>query len=88
MQHDALALTAALRKTFVNMNLARVRLDELGRMSLSDSGTEVWMSTSAKYEPFYRWLEKILTTVETYTDTDRLVRRADTNHGRESGGVG
>ncbi|WP_179829829.1 nucleoside hydrolase [Nocardiopsis aegyptia] len=71
MQHDALTLTAALRKTFVNMNLARVRLDELGRMSLSDSGTEVWMSASAKYEPFNRWLEKTLTTVDHSTDVRR-----------------
>ncbi|MFE3459963.1 nucleoside hydrolase [Nocardiopsis aegyptia] len=61
MQHDALTLAAALRKTFVRLHLSTVELDELGRMSLSPTGADVWLSASAEYELCNRWLEKVLT---------------------------
>ncbi|WP_017588214.1 nucleoside hydrolase [Nocardiopsis ganjiahuensis] len=60
IQHDALALTAALHLPFVNLDLEEVALDGQGRMSLSPGGAEVWLSSSAKYPPFNRWLEESL----------------------------
>lgn len=56
IQHDALALAAALQLPFVNLDLEEVALDDEGRMSLSPGGAEVWLSSSATYPSFNRWL--------------------------------
>ncbi|WP_427896445.1 nucleoside hydrolase [Kribbella sp. GL6] len=60
MQHDALALAAALLWPGVRFARERVVLDELARMSLAPDGTEIAMSVSADYPAFMRWLEQAL----------------------------
>lgn len=60
MQHDALALSAALGKPFVNLGLSHVSLDRIGRMSRDDRGAEIWLSVAAKYDPFNTWLKQAL----------------------------
>ncbi|HEY3558400.1 MAG TPA: nucleoside hydrolase [Kribbella sp.] len=60
MQHDALALAAAMLWPGVRFQRERVTLDELARMSLSASGFEVAMSVSADYAAFMTWLDKAL----------------------------
>lgn len=60
MQHDALALSTALGKPFVNLGLRRVSLDRIGRMSRDDQGAQVWLSVAAKYGPFNTWLQQTL----------------------------
>ncbi|WP_083922122.1 nucleoside hydrolase [Nocardiopsis halotolerans] len=67
IQHDALALTTALRMPHVSLSLRRVALDDLGRMSRSERGAEVWLSSSARYAPFLRWLEGALSRTEAET---------------------
>ena len=56
MQHDALALTAALQLPFVSFDLDRVGVDEMGRLRLDEAGSPAFLSRSADYEAFMRWL--------------------------------
>ncbi|MBE2997957.1 nucleoside hydrolase [Nocardiopsis sp. HNM0947] len=60
MQHDALALSAAIGKPFVNFGLRHVCLDRIGRMLRDEQGAEVWLSLAAKYDPFNTWLQRAL----------------------------
>ncbi|MFE9246651.1 nucleoside hydrolase [Nocardiopsis sp. NPDC006938] len=60
IQHDALTLSAALDLPFVHLDRAEVALDDRGRMSLAPGGAPVWLSASATYAPFNRWLEDCL----------------------------
>jgi inosine-uridine nucleoside N-ribohydrolase len=55
-QHDALTLTAALQLPFVSFDLDRVSVDELGRLRLDPDGSPAFLSRSADYEAFMRWL--------------------------------
>ncbi|WHT18929.1 nucleoside hydrolase [Crossiella sp. CA-258035] len=56
IQHDGLALTAALQLPFVRLVARTVTLDEIGRMSLADGGAEVLLTRAADYPAFNRWL--------------------------------
>jgi inosine-uridine nucleoside N-ribohydrolase len=57
MQHDALTLSAALRLPFVDFDRVPVALDEIGRMSgRASDGVRMWLSLSARYPAFMRWL--------------------------------
>jgi inosine-uridine nucleoside N-ribohydrolase len=60
IQHDALTLSAALELPFVNFDLVRVALDEIGRMREDDDGAPIFMSYSARYPAFLRWLSSQL----------------------------
>ncbi|RCV49065.1 nucleoside hydrolase [Marinitenerispora sediminis] len=60
MQHDALALSAALGLPFVRTERASVALDGIGRMSAAEGGAEVRLSVSADYPAFNDWLERVL----------------------------
>ncbi len=56
IQHDALALSAALELPFVEFDLTAVALDELGRMTEATAGAPVFLSYAAEYEAFLHWL--------------------------------
>lgn len=56
IQHDALTLTAALGLPFVECDLKRVAVDEIGRTTESDDGADVRWSVSADYDAFMVWL--------------------------------
>ena len=56
MQHDALTLAAALLWPGIRFAREHVVLDEIGRMSRADHGTEVRMSIEADYPEFMTWL--------------------------------
>jgi pyrimidine-specific ribonucleoside hydrolase len=60
MQHDALALAAAMLWPGVRFVRERVVLDDLARMSLAADGAEITMSISADYAAFMTWLENAL----------------------------
>ncbi|TCC32818.1 nucleoside hydrolase [Kribbella speibonae] len=60
MQHDALALAAALLWPGVRFVREHVVLDDIARMSLKADGAEIKMSISADYAAFMVWLEKAL----------------------------
>lgn len=60
MQHDALALSVALGKPFVNLGLRHISLERTGRMNCDDRGAKVWLSVVAKYAPFNTWLKQAL----------------------------
>lgn len=60
IQHDALTLTAALQLPFVDSEPCSVAFDERGRMRAEKDGTSVWLSISAEYAPFMRWLTTTL----------------------------
>lgn len=60
MQHDALTLSAALALPFVESDKITVELDEIGRMTAADHGVPLWVSVSARYEPFMTWLSAAL----------------------------
>jgi len=60
MQHDALALSAALELPFVDTDRSYVSLGADGRMSLDDAGVPLWLSRSVRYEPFMRWVSNCL----------------------------
>lgn len=60
MQHDALALSAALDLPFVGFATGHVLVDADGRMTRDPNGTEVRLSRSADYPAFMRWLEGAL----------------------------
>lgn len=60
MQHDSLALAAALLWPGVRFARERVVLDDLARMSLAPDGTEIALSVSADYPAFMQWLEQAL----------------------------
>jgi hypothetical protein len=56
IQHDSLALSAALELPFVEFDLERVSLDAAGRMHRSEDGAEVFLSRAADYPAFIQWL--------------------------------
>jgi hypothetical protein len=71
MQHDALTLTAALRLPFVEFTIAEVAFDRIGRMTAipvrglgavsgTPMGPTAYVSRSARYDAFNRWLEQHL----------------------------
>jgi hypothetical protein len=60
MQHDPLALSAALTLPFVEFAAARVVLDAAGRMTAAPDGTPVWLGSRANYAAFLRWLHRAL----------------------------
>lgn len=60
MQHDALALSVALGRAFVDLAPERVSLDRIGRMNRDRDGAEVRLSSTAEYGPFNAWLERSL----------------------------
>lgn len=63
MQHDALALTAALDLPFVDSDQLAIEMDAIGRTTEAQlgQGTRVQWSRSAEYEPFMNWLNASLT---------------------------
>ncbi|GAA0945341.1 hypothetical protein GCM10009554_40070 [Kribbella koreensis] len=60
MQHDGLTLAAAMLWPGIRFARERVTLDEIGRMSRSEPGTEITMSTSVDYPAFMNWLDAAL----------------------------
>ncbi|SDC13485.1 nucleoside hydrolase [Actinokineospora iranica] len=58
IQHDALALAAALRLPYVELARERVVLDEIGRMTTAPDGRLVRLSVKADYPAFFGWLER------------------------------
>ncbi|MFI0817266.1 nucleoside hydrolase [Streptomyces sp. NPDC021098] len=56
IQHDALTLSAALQLPFVDFDRVPVALDSIGRTTHSQQGVPVWLSLSARYPAFMRWL--------------------------------
>ncbi|NUR98249.1 MAG: nucleoside hydrolase [Kribbellaceae bacterium] len=58
MQHDSLALAAAMLWPGVRFARERVALDELARMRPAVDGIEVALSVSADYSAFMAWLEE------------------------------
>ncbi|MFB9909614.1 nucleoside hydrolase [Allokutzneria oryzae] len=62
IQHDALALSAALQLPYVGLRRERVVLDAIGRMTAAPGGHHVWISATADYRAFMAWLGKGLGT--------------------------
>ncbi|POX41348.1 nucleoside hydrolase [Streptomyces sp. Ru73] len=60
IQHDALTLSAALQLPFVDFDKMPVALDGIGRTTRADTGVPVWLSLSAHYPAFMRWLSQRL----------------------------
>ncbi|MDX3690725.1 nucleoside hydrolase [Streptomyces europaeiscabiei] len=60
IQHDALTLSAALHLPFVEFDKMPVALDGIGRTIRSETGVPVWLSLSARYLAFMRWLSQRL----------------------------
>lgn len=60
IQHDALTLSAALRLPFVEFDRMPVAVDDIGRTTRSEAGVPVWLSLSARYPSFIRWLAQRL----------------------------
>ncbi|WP_024802850.1 nucleoside hydrolase [Nocardia sp. BMG51109] len=61
MQHDPLALTAALQLPFVDFGRRRLTLAEDARMSADAGGSPLWVSGRADYPAFRTWLADLLT---------------------------
>jgi len=61
MQHDALALSAALGLPFVDSGPLPIEIDAIGRTTHAPGGTVLRWSRSAAYEPFMAWLTDALT---------------------------
>lgn len=69
MQHDALTLSAALERPFVESVPAQVQLDPIGRLVYVDPGVggaaaPVLVAQRADYPSFMRWLQRCLDTAE------------------------
>lgn len=60
IQHDALALAAALQLPFVALRRERVVLDGIGRMTIAPDGNLVRLSVKADYPAFRAWLGRKL----------------------------
>lgn len=60
MQHDALTLTAALELPFVDSEPTRIAMDDIGRTTVANNGTQVRWSVEADYEAFMQWLTQTL----------------------------
>ncbi|WP_280317626.1 nucleoside hydrolase [Nocardia wallacei] len=60
MQHDPLALTAALQLPFVDFSRRRITLAPDARMTTTPDGHPTWITTRADYPAFRNWLEKQL----------------------------
>ncbi|WP_226961947.1 MULTISPECIES: nucleoside hydrolase [Streptomyces] len=67
MQHDALALSAALDLPYVDSDHLKIEMDAIGRTTRAAAGhgTRVKWSLTAEYEPFMRWLTASLTSPAT-----------------------
>lgn len=62
MQHDALALTAALGMDFVDYYRAHIAIDDRGRTTIAtEGGFDVWLSGEARLDAYMRWLTERLT---------------------------
>jgi pyrimidine-specific ribonucleoside hydrolase len=68
MQHDSVALSAALGMPFVRFRSATVAMDGIGRMSLGENGWPVNLATGVDYEAFNRWLSRSLGVPEPFPD--------------------
>lgn len=69
MQHDALTLSAALERPFVESVPAQVQLDPIGRLVYVDdrasgASAPVLVAQRADYPSFMRWLQRSLDTAE------------------------
>jgi inosine-uridine nucleoside N-ribohydrolase len=71
MQHDALALSAAMELPFVHFSLTRVAFDEIGRLREDPGGRQVFLSRRADYPAFMRWLAAQLDPVRDATSPER-----------------
>jgi inosine-uridine nucleoside N-ribohydrolase len=60
IQHDGLALAAALQLPYVALRRERVVLDDIGRMTTSPDGNLVRISVKADYRAFLAWLSRRL----------------------------
>lgn len=60
MQHDGLALSAALELPFVDFMRQRVTLSADGQLLAAEHGVELRLSCAARYEAFMRWLDAAL----------------------------
>jgi inosine-uridine nucleoside N-ribohydrolase len=69
MQHDALTLSAAMDLPFVRLGMAKIALDEIGRMSTVRDGVPIRLSTSVRYDAFMDWLTVALDPSRTPTST-------------------
>ena len=56
MQHDAMALSVAMRLPFLDVDQTRVRLDAIGRLHEDPDGHEVLLARTAGYATFRAWL--------------------------------
>ncbi|MGY2011942.1 nucleoside hydrolase [Nocardia gipuzkoensis] len=61
MQHDPLALTAALQLPFIDFTRKPITLAPDARMSLRPDGIPTWITTQADYPAFQYWLTTQLT---------------------------
>ncbi|EWC63258.1 Inosine-uridine preferring nucleoside hydrolase [Actinokineospora spheciospongiae] len=69
IQHDALALAAALQLPYVDLFHERVLLDGIGRMTVDPAGHRVRVSGGANHPAFLRWLTRGLETALDREDT-------------------
>ena len=60
MQHDPLALSAALQLPFVDFSQRTVVLAPDARMTVTPEGRPTWITTRADYPAFRTWLAKQL----------------------------
>jgi inosine-uridine nucleoside N-ribohydrolase len=60
MQHDGLTLAAAMLWPGIRFARERVALDPIARMTRSEQGTEITLSTGVDYEAFMSWLDTAL----------------------------
>jgi inosine-uridine nucleoside N-ribohydrolase len=75
MQHDALALSAAMELPFVHFSFTKVSLDEIGRLREDPGGRQVFLSRRADYPAFMRWLAAQLDPIRKATSPERPRRR-------------
>ncbi len=60
MQHDALTLSVALELPFVTLLLDEIHIGDDARMTLTPQGHRLFLSASADYPAFMRWLRNRL----------------------------
>ncbi|MFI6044243.1 nucleoside hydrolase [Nocardia sp. NPDC051321] len=60
MQHDPLALSAALQLPFVDFTRATITVDSDARIRPDTDGHPTWLTTRADYPAFWAWLTKQL----------------------------
>ncbi|GKQ36564.1 nucleoside hydrolase [Streptomyces sp. A012304] len=81
MQHDALALSAALDLPFVDSDVLNIEMDSIGRTTEApqDRGAKVRWSLSADYDAFMRWVSAALMRPEGDAAATRAKRAAGPN---------